>query len=164
MSNDGKQQQGWFQRNAWRFVVAAESAAAGTLVAFTVAMMLKNGGSGGGGAVEPYIAALLGGGGGLVGGFCLSSWYGRPGRYGWAYAILFSLVAPPLAGAIAGSCLLPGVGTAVGAGMALWTFYYPQSIAVWAACLIAIHLHTRRLRARQFSGGHLAGAAPKHCL
>lgn len=164
MSNHDVQAQGWFQRNTWRFVVAMESSVAGALVAFTVAMMLESGSSGGGGAVEPWLAALLGGGGGLVGGFCLSGWYGRPGRYGWAYAILFSLVAPPLAGAIAGSCLLPGVGTAVGAGMALWTFCYPQSFAVWAACLVAIHLHTRRLRAPQFSGESPAKAAPKHCL
>jgi len=164
MSNHDIQPQGWFHRNAWRFVVAAESSVAGTLVAFTVATMLESGSSGGGGAVEPWLAALLGGGGGLVGGFCLSSWYGRPGRYGWVYAILFSLVAPPLAGAIGGSCILPGVGTAVGAGLALWTFCYPQSVAVWVICLVAIHLHTRRMRKSQFSDGDVADAAPKHCL
>jgi len=132
-------------RNSWRFAVAVESAFAGVLVAFTVAMMLQTGGE-----IDPVCAALLGGGGGLVGGFILSGWYGRPGRAGWVSATLCSLVAPPLAGALAGTCLLPGVGTVVGAGMALWTFGFPQSIAVWATCLIGIHTHIRWLRAEHF--------------
>lgn len=164
MQNGKTQRQGWLRRNDWRFLAALESSAAGTLVAFTVALMLEADGSQGGGAIEPYVAALLGGGGGFAGGLILSGCYGRPGRTGWIYATLFSALAPPLAGALAGTCILPGVGTAVGAGMALWTFCYPQSVAVWAACLIAIHLHLRRVRAHQFADPVQSREPAKHCL
>lgn len=162
MSDDNRQR-AWLRTNGWRGIVALESAAAGALVAFTVAQMLARGGSGGS-SIEPSIVALLGGGGGLVGGALLSGWYGQPGRGGWIAAALASAVAPPLAGALAGTCLVPGVGTAIGAGMALWTFCYPQSVAVWALCLVAIHWHARRLRAAQFTAIGRPQSVTKHCL
>ncbi len=135
------------RRHLWRLVVAVESSLAGALVAFTVASMLDSEGPRNAAIIHPQGAAVLGGIGGAVTGLILSGAYGLAGRTGWLVAVSSSLLAPSLAGAIAGTCLFPGPGTLIGGYMPLWTFYYPQSIAVWATCLVLIHLHALRMRA-----------------
>jgi len=145
MSMHPVQKAGWFRRNSWRFVVAADSCVAGALVAFTVATMLEIEGPRKE-AVDPVFAAAMGFFGGFGAGLMLSPWFGRVGRTGWLYAVAASLAAPVLAGAVAGSLLFPGPGTLLGARMTLWTYWFPQSIAVWALCIVIIHLHIRRIR------------------
>jgi O-antigen ligase len=137
----------FLRRNAWRIAVALEISLAGSIVAFVLALTLESDGSIGGASVNPSCAAILGGSGGLVGGLLLSRWYGLEGRSGWISATLASLIAPSLAGGLAGTLIFPGPGTYFGAILPLKMFSYPQSLAVWIICLVIIHMSARRLRA-----------------
>ena len=145
MTVNSNQQAGWFNRNAWRFVVAAESALAGAAVAAVTALMISFGGPSD--LTDLAFFACLGAAGGFPGGLLLAGGFGRAGGRGWVLATLTAFCAPPLAGALAGTVLQPGLGTYWGGALALSTFLFPPSLAVWGLCLALIHLHARRLRA-----------------
>lgn len=134
----------------WWIIILFECAIAGSVVAFTLARLL----AGDNGAPTPDVTAglatVLGGIGGAVGSLILAGGYGLPGRRGWLFAVLCSLIAPPLAGGVGGTLMMPGPGTLIGAYFPLWTFYYPQSLGLWLICLVLIHLHARRLRSGHF--------------
>jgi hypothetical protein len=149
-----KVQSNVFRRNNWRLVIAVESAVAGAIVAFAVAWMLELDETKHAPNISPYFAAVLGSLGGAVGGLILSGGYGHPDRKGWLYSALCSILAPSLAGGIAGTCLLPGPGTFFGAYLPLWTFYYPLSLSLWTIFFVLIHLHARRIRKRDFELEH----------
>jgi len=156
--------QGWFERNGWRFIVAVESSVAGAAVAATTALMLHAKSLLNGDSFELAFISLLGAVGGFLGGLVLSAGFGRPGRDGWLVAIATAFFAPPLAGALAGSFLMPGIGTVIGGALALRTFCYPLSVAVWALCLVAIHLHARRIRPAPTLARTVSREPQKHCL
>lgn len=147
MTEDTFQPWLWFRHDNRRWIGASECALAGLLVAYSVAWMLKQEEPLGTMLIDPFLAAVLGGIGGLGAGFVFSGWYGRPGRNGWYLSVFAAVLAPSLAGGLAGTCLFPGPGTLIGAYMPLWTFRFPLTFSVWAICLVAIHLHLRKLRA-----------------
>lgn len=154
MPETNDQPKAWLLNDRFRLLIAFEIGLAGGLVAFALAHGLRIGADGTPTSLSPIFVALRSAIGGMVCGFCFSGWFGRPGQAGWLYALLASLLSPPLAGAVAGTLVVPVVGTLLGAYLALHSFVYWQPLLIWLLCLAILHLQTLYLR-RKFPAPQL---------
>lgn len=132
----------WFRHDRLRLYAVPAAALSGCLVAWCLAFSST--------APEEDRAfiAQMGALSGAISGLTLSGWFGRPGRSGWALAVLAALLAPVIGGAVAGTLVSPGAGTLVGALLPFLTFTKPLSAAAWVFCLLGMHLGLRAWRAR----------------
>ena len=78
--------------------------------------------------------------GGFVGGWLSAGWVGRKGFGGFALSLAGCLLASALGGAVAGTLIIPLLGTLVGTvwGLQL-AFQAPLVALVWLTCAVVLH-------------------------
>ncbi len=78
--------------------------------------------------------------GGFIGGWLSAGWIGREGLGGFALSLAGCLLASALGGAVAGTLIIPLLGTLVGTvwGVQL-AFQAPLVALVWLTCAVVLH-------------------------
>ncbi len=89
----------------------------------------------------------------------LARQFGHPGPLGWLRSLLATAGAAALTGALAGTAVAPGFGTAIGAAAPFFFLKLPEGALLALACLVATHLLARGQHRPDNPGGPPEAAA-----
>ena len=101
---------------------------------------------------DAFVVVLLAGPSAWIAGFAVAGGLGHDGAGGWVMSYVASILATLMGAMIAGTFLLPGLGTLFAPATLIANFLATPPLGVaWAAIIAALHYFSMKLRAEEVS-------------
>ncbi|MGB0629981.1 MAG: hypothetical protein ACPGRZ_04745 [Alphaproteobacteria bacterium] len=97
---------------------------------------------------DHLVLTIVGFVGGGFAGLIFANLFGRPGLKGWVYSLIGGIVTTGIGGAIAGTILVPGIGTMIGAMYVIVVVLGNELTLLWFGGFALVHLITRQFSRR----------------